>query len=129
MNALEALKIITAQARAHTSDERMVRTPIPLRQGDVYLEPADMPARKTLTRSENLQLAPGSTKGSRHVAEGDVEVFYTAGADPLTGPIVRALKRWTLRHPEHADVSVPSGCYQVYYQRDRESEEIARVRD
>jgi len=127
--ATEAIQAISDQAAKHGSGERMVRTPVPIRQGDLYLDPCEWPGEGGLTRSSETQLAPGTTKGSRHVADGEVEVWARDRSGPLVGPLVRAFKRWVLRHPEHADVSMPSGCYQVGYQQDLEQEEIARVRD
>lgn len=128
-DATKAIEQVTRQAEQHSGEPRMLRTAAPIRQGDLYLVPCEWTGEGGLERSEDRQLAPGHTKGSRHVAEGEVEVWYAPRRDALTGPLVRAFKRWVLRHPEHADVSMPSGCYQVAYQRDREMEEIARVRD
>lgn len=98
-------------------------------QGDVYLHrvPDQHPRGKALgTR----QVAVGTTVGSRHVVEGNVEVFagtalpngfkapeWTSGAEML-GPVVVAEEAFTLTHPEHAHHRLPAGCWQVTYQAD-----------
>lgn len=97
-----------------------------VRQGDVYVFAIDSTARLGKKRGSR-QVAVGATIGARHVAEGQgVEVFDSAGYSPngqtlpdfAVGPIVKAEKRWSLTHPEHADVCLPAGHYQVIYQQD-----------
>jgi hypothetical protein len=104
-----------------------------IRQGDVYLIAiAELPEKRTLT--ENRQLAPGTSQGSRHVILGECEVFE---ADPaqtmalvgtackgldlkpeLMGPVVRTLAAVELDHPEHGNKVLPANeCFAVVYQR------------
>ncbi len=89
------------------------------RQGDLYITRIDgipVGAKKSGVR---LQLAPGSTQGSRHVLDSDsgVTMFDAPNATALDGPIFQATERRTVTHPEHGDVSFPPGCYAVTYQR------------
>ncbi|MHC4977037.1 MAG: hypothetical protein ACYTF7_10590 [Planctomycetota bacterium] len=101
-----------------------------IRQGDVYLEFLAVTPSNVGPLTTDRQLAPGSTQGSRHVAEGDVTVYAApTGASALTGPVIVAKDRWTLTHPEHAHFDMPAGTCRVTFQRDHEMEEIARVRD
>jgi hypothetical protein len=103
-----------------------------IRQGDLYITclagepPGGVPAG---TR----QLAPGRTRGARHVVEGDCDVMrvpdaqaeaalrlVVPGADvrQFPGPIIRARGPVTITHPEHGDRTLPGGeCYLVTYQR------------
>lgn len=98
-----------------------------IRQGDVYLI-----AIKSLTKdwpeTTNRQLAPGLSLGSRHVVEGDVELWATPSVNLvlaqrnegsiLAGPQIRAKERFKIVHPRHAHFSLPAGLYQVAYQMD-----------
>lgn len=109
-----------------------------IHQGDVYVHrvPDDYPRGKSWG---SKQVAIGDTQGSRHVAEGDVEVFETDrlpdtmskiprwDADAYRGPVVVAKAPWRLTHPEHAHHQLPAGTYQVTYQMDARTRE--RVMD
>ena len=122
-NASEILKAITENPPA-VEDVRFIRTiqeGQAVRQGDVMLlRVSDNHKRgKVLPNTGSLQLAPGNTKGSRHVAEGSFEAFETHdSSDPLAGPVIHAKERIDVTHPEHADISLPSGTYRVGYQLD-----------
>lgn len=102
------------------------------RQGDVYLVLLDELPEKQGPYA-GRQLAPGTTQGSRHVVEGDCEL-YTPKAESATrilhrlvpatkrfpqilGPTIVAKSPWIERHPEHGDRQWPAGPYQVTYQR------------
>ncbi len=131
MKTKAIIDAILHASEQHNDEQRFVRT-IQLgefcRQGDVYLtRVAGTHPRGPATA--NRQLAPGLTKGSRHVAHGAVEVFESAADDPLTGPVIFALERFELRHPEHADFLLPSGTYEVRYQRDWAAEQRRPVLD
>ncbi len=120
MNAIETLRTIEESASKHSAEPRFVRvvgTNDVVRQGDVYVALA-RPAVERGARRGSHQVAVGTTTGSRHVAEGDVEVFDRVGATEQDGPIVVAKDRWTLTHPEHCHVSLPAGTYEVGYQID-----------
>lgn len=134
MNAETVIQDIEKQSETHSSDERFVRT-IQVgqvaRQGDIYLCCVES-SHPRGEQIEDRQLAPGSTKGSRHVVDGEVELYRgtvtgSAFGDALTGPVIVARERFVVTHPEHADVCLPSGTYQVGYQLDPRTR--ARVAD
>lgn len=102
-----------------------------VRQGDIYIHKVDdtHPHGGRCGR----QLAQGSSKGSRHIAESPAECF-TGTQKPTTcedavflGPLVKSPHRFLISHPEHADISLSGGCYQITHQMDVRTQ--ARVRD
>lgn len=104
-------------------DLRMVRTcpvgDVALRQGDIYIW--RLPALpKGCTQRADRQLALGQSVGSRHVAEAGPVLYDLPekARHPLLGPVIEAPERFTVTHPEHAHLSLPSGTYQVGYQLD-----------
>jgi hypothetical protein len=93
-----------------------------VRQGDVYIHrvSADHPKGDKL---KSRQLAVGSTKGARHVAEPPAAVYQGIMPPPdcdstLLGPRIDSERRFTISHPEHPDFSLPAGAYQVTHQMD-----------
>jgi len=130
--ATKAMKQIETQALESSAEDRFVRTieiGQHVRQGDVYIERVKDDHAKG-AKTKDHQLADGSTQGSRHVADSSVEVFLpTGGLSVLEGPVILAPERWTLAHPQHSDVSFPSGTYRTCFPRDYDQEELARVRD
>lgn len=120
-NVQDIVAQIERQSQQHTADERFVRT-IEVgqcaRQGDIYIERVGDDYHRG-EEIQDRQLAPGNSKGSRHVVAGEVEVFAAPTQDDLLhGPVIVAEQRFTVTHPEHADVSLPSGIYRVGYQLD-----------
>jgi hypothetical protein len=121
-----------------------------VRQGDVYLVCLDKPpAGKEI---KDRQLAPGTTQGSRHVAEGDCVVIDIAdkaamirevnrlvpstkgvlvsGRDEvLIGPAIECRKGVTITHPEHGDRSLEDGSIWLGLFQREHAEETRRVRD
>ena len=107
-------------------------------QGDVYIHKiADRPKAWDVLVTEHTQVALGSTVGSRHVATGNVRVYWPKSKDaavtgcpiPLfphdetarrvcLGPIVEADAPWILDHPEHAPHEFPQGTYLLSFQFD-----------
>ena len=131
MTAADTLTQIREAAQLCDADTKYVRaisSGQAVRQGDVYLERIESAPEGWAETSER-QLAPGTSQGSRHVAEGQVRVLVGHDPGPLQGPVIVARARWTLRHPEHADVSMPAGTYRVTYQRDHAAEELRRIAD
>ncbi len=121
--AREVLRTIQEEAKGHESDLRFVRVCGPgdeIRQGDIYLYPLAEPpdAQDEGPELSDRQLAPGTTKGSRHIMTEGARVYRQYSRDPLAGPFVNARRRVVLTHPEHADISLPAGWYEVRYQRD-----------
>lgn len=130
MNASEIIEKIEAQSVEHTTETRVVLWHVNgsvERQGDVYVEHVadDAPRGKPTL---NRQLAPGNSKGSRHVVEGEgVEIYESRGKSILEGPLFYAPNGCTVTHPEHADVDLPDGTYRAAYQLDPRTR--ARVAD
>jgi len=129
----KTLDNIKQSAATHTAQERFVRTMQIgewFAQGDldiIQITKIEFDSLKGVKTQH--QLAPGSTKGSRHIASNGVQVFTNKNNDALAGPVLSATARWSVTHPEHADVSLPAGYYRIDYQRDYELEERERVRD
>lgn len=102
-----------------------------IQQGDLYIHrvKADHPVGKLVSKGDT-QVAEGTTLGARHVASGDIAVYEVSECPDflkvpdrldwteMAGPVVDAKKTWNLKHPEHADFSLPAGRYQVTYQYD-----------
>ena len=129
METQKIIEKIQAAARSSTTETRFIRTMDKgeiAHQGDVYLVRINDCVDRGVETS-NHQLAPGTTKGSRHVVVGDVQVFESIERNELLGPIVVARSRFRLTHPEHAEHSLPSGTYQVGYQLDYQTR--SRVQD
>ena len=82
-------------------------------------------------KTDNRQLVPGNTKGSRHVVEGSNLVVHAAvsNSSPLQGPTIIAKGEWTLTHPEHAHHKFGAGTYVSIFQRDFSERGIRAVRD
>lgn len=99
------------------------------RQGDIYITRIEVVPRRFKSTKVVTQLAPGTTKGSRHVLNhGRVEMFTDASADVLTGPVFRCREEVTVTHPEHGDVICPPSIYAITYQRAM-ADELRRVAD
>jgi len=134
---MQALELVAASARTHKDPSTRViskETTLPygcvIRQGDVMLtrHPLDHKVEGTITN--DMQLAPGASTGSRHILRhGDIKVLARTG-NVLVGPAVVAPNGFYLEHPTHAhvDCRLP-GVYEVTYPRDFAAEGIARRRD
>lgn len=100
-------------------------------QGDVnfwYLE--SIPRGCSLVKQPAKQLAPGTTKGSRHELQSfeNCAIYQLNSPNELQGPVLEASAPITITHPEHGDITLPRGVYLVTYQR-QFAEELRRVRD
>ncbi|MFN3962515.1 MAG: hypothetical protein ACK4NQ_06020 [Fimbriimonadaceae bacterium] len=141
MKTLEAIQAIDDAAKALDLNETRFVERVALgefaRQGDIYIVAIDaVPAG--CKPSENRQLAPGTTQGSRHIAEGAVEIYHRTDHGRIVmaknrkgghaiGPVIVAKDFFTVTHPEHAHVSLPPGVYQVCGQIDPVT--LRRVQD
>lgn len=97
-------------------------------QGDIAVQMVDRIRGGKETK--DLQLAPGTTKGSRHILSDFVgRIIIPNRKGELEGPEFEADERFNVTHPEHAHYSLPAGKYRVIYQRNLELEEIRRVQD
>jgi len=103
-----------------------------VRQGDIYLTCLEsMPEGGK--PSLDMQLAPGTTQGSRHILVGKVELFTGVsmnGVDAvLTGPAFKCETATKVTHPEHGDKILPAGSlWQVTYQQ-AYADQVRRVQD
>ena len=136
MTAVQARERIEREAKEKAVQEvrriKSIEIGKVVSQGDIYIHRVadDHKHGKEL---KSRQLALGNTQGSRHVAESPSKVFEGVklpgycDARTFMGPLVKALKRFTVSHPEHAHVSLPAGCYQITHQTD--SRTMSRVQD
>lgn len=136
MTAKRAIEHITEQATFKAKgDDRRVNLAIGkhVRQGDIYIcRVADDHARGEETRDR--QLAQGESRGSRHIAEAPAKVFAgtTAPANALNsrvflGPCITSESDFMISHPEHANVILTAGTYQIVHQMDAMT--LKRVED
>jgi hypothetical protein len=95
-----------------------------MQQGDIYIHPVPFDHPHGPSMGGHRQLAIGNTKGSRHMLEGDVEVFVgtkapaDVGEQTPLGPMF-IVKSETARapHPEHPEwIGITLGAYQVTHQ-------------
>jgi len=102
-----------------------------VRQGDLYLIAIEsLPNGK---KTNQRQLVPGTTQGSRHVVEGDAtivnEVQFKDIPAALVGPAFKCNSETTISHPEHGDKILPADTvWQCVYQQ-AYADEIRRVQD
>lgn len=102
-----------------------------VRQGDIYL--VCVSVINGGTETDNRQLAPGNTQGSRHVIKGKAKIYtgssFSGINSALIGPAFKCEKDVTVEHPEHGHKILPEGTsWQVVYQRAM-ADEIRRVQD
>ena len=105
-----------------------------MRQGDLYIKLIDsVPsnAKRVLVQNDDLQLAPGATKGSRHILDAADGVLMYRFDNPtaLQGPIIEISQERTITHPEHGNITLNAGqIYAITYQR-MHAKEVKRVLD
>lgn len=153
LTAENALTQVQEQAERVRNDETAVVGTVSkgdvIRQGDVYLICiTGLIDKIALKAIKDRQLAPGTTQGSRHVVQGDCEVYQAedagavigtvaealkpsqAGLFPqLIGPIIHARGAVEIDHPEHGNRILPGGeWYAVVYQR-AFADEVRRQQD
>lgn len=103
------------------------------RQGDIYIHKVkDAHVHGELT--QNHQLAMGITLGSRHIADGNFKVYEGTTLPEwverghFLGPCIVTDKDTALiSHPEHSNVALSKGTYQVTHQMDIRT--MRRVQD
>ncbi len=132
--AEQVLATIQGEATGNSQEIRFYRVHLTglgheIRQGDIFLYPIEPPNLDGLKEIESRQLAPGNSKGSRHILAGKVRVFDPGSSDPLDGPIFEQIERGLLEHPEHAGDSLARGWYKVRFQLDLMAANRARRAD
>lgn len=127
-NIAEELALLEEAAKKTDTTPRDLRGGFEIgkvaRQGDVYIHRVD-PSHAHGSETTDRQVAVGNTQGSRHIVEGAaVKLYYGTKAPsyvdsraPL-GPLVEAESEWVLTHPEHPNMYLPAGSYQVTHQLD-----------
>lgn len=136
--APQVFEAIQRESKRHRADVRHVASMSPgecARQGDVYLTMLDRLPAQLGKKTEQRQLAPGTTQGSRHIVAASCgATIYepAAGASALLGPVIDSPGRLLVEHPEHGHLDLPRGVYQATFQRDyakERADEIRRVAD
>lgn len=107
-----------------------------VRQGDIYVERISVIQGKGAS-VKSRQLAPGTTKGSRHIV-GESETVTLWKSSPSLdgkaafqiGPAIEAKGDCTITHPEHAWIKIIGGkvtqFFQVWFQADFGRKERAK---
>jgi hypothetical protein len=101
-----------------------------VRQGDIKITfMAGVPDGATPGKQE-AQLAPGTTKGSRHILDSleGVTCYDHPVKDVLQGPVLQLSQERTVTHPDHGHWVLPPGTFNITYQR-AYAEERRRVND
>ncbi len=127
-NTIETIQKIQASARSMPEVRVISQMEIGqvVRQGDIYIERvAAIEGKGKAVKSR--QLAPGTTKGSRHiVAESEAVTLWESKpslkgkAAFQIGAAIQAKGPVTITHPEHAWIKLDCGNadYQVFFQAD-----------
>lgn len=100
-------------------------------QGDVLLVCLDkIPSGVVEMAKPEIQLAPGTTQGSRHCLDSlqGIRMFRVANPTPLDGPVIVSDREFTVEHPEHGNITLPAGIVGVVYQR-AFADELRRTQD
>jgi len=103
-----------------------------VRQGDVYVTLLPKVPDDFEKQTEwNLQLAPGTTQGSRHILDSPKGVTcYTLADNEFTGPVLVLTQTRELTHPEHGNWVLSPGTYGISYQRTQDAlDQRRRVTD
>ncbi len=120
-NADDSLKVVSGvQPWQHSS------------QGDVdFVKLPKLPPTAIKTAPVN-QLAPGTSKGSRHcIRESDISkitFWKLPNPNPLQGLILELTEPIVIEHPEHGDQQLEPGIWFVKFQR-RHADEVKRISD
>lgn len=140
----EAVRVVKQSAESmHSANTERIGSPSlgdVVRQGDLYLVCVDSLLTGVVT--EDRQLAPGTTQGSRHVLQGDCVIHKNIAVSDypsnqavskihpvLVGPAFHCKGDVTVTHPEHGDKILPADTtWQVVYQQVW-ADEVRRVRD
>ncbi len=138
-DTLNTIKTIQASAK-HLPEPRVIqgmKVGEVVRQGDIYVERiAAIEGKGGAVASR--QLAPGTTKGSRHIVAESAGVKLWVSKPTLggksafqVGPAIECKGDLTITHPEHAWLKIVGGkvaqLFQVWFQADWSRK--ARVQD
>ena len=106
---------------------------MPIPQGDVNFIPiSTLPTGCTKLAEKVSQLAPGTTRGSRHcIHEQDlpkVNQYRLDNPTPLHGLVLEVIAPIRITHPEHKWRQLNPGLYGTTFQR-AFAEELLRIAD
>lgn len=125
--AEELAEALTPEAADDTRRVHRIEPGQGVRQGDVYLRCVEQVKRgaerfMTVGPGAKGKLGQRDAAGDRHTvtSTGQVEFYARKSRSPLVGPVLVATKRMLVSHPEHADIELPAGTYEVSYQRAHE---------
>jgi hypothetical protein len=127
------------EAAKHLSEVRIItamKIGEVVRQGDIYVERISSIATK-VNPVKSRQLAPGTTKGSRHIVDESPSVTLWESKPCLEGkaafqigPAIEAKCDFSITHPEHAWIKFVVGkapqFFQVWFQADFARKERAQ---
>lgn len=138
LTALEVFEKIEERSKSSIKKE-LIRDKMEIgqyvRQGDIYI--TRIPKITSNIEVESRQLAPGFTKGSRHIVIDSPKIKLFKGyfgpshfkglnfPEFAKGPQIKADVDLVITHPEHAHIKLLIGpaCYQVTYQIDYERQQ------
>ncbi|ELS01135.1 hypothetical protein Xen7305DRAFT_00008370 [Xenococcus sp. PCC 7305] len=121
--------IINANDSLQVVPELVLGDSIP--QGDLnFTLLPGVPTCAIAVENPELQLAPGTTKGSRHRLDSleNVNVYRLPKPNPLQGVILEFTGETIVTHPEHGDQLWSKGVVIVSYQRQL-ADEIRAIAD
>lgn len=135
MQVTTIIEEIHAHGKSIANDSIVRVTPeigVPVAQGDINLWLLSKLPDNAIETVPNRQLAPGTTRGSRHCIKAEdipyVKFYRLANPNPLQGGIMVFDREVTIEHPEHGDQVWPAGIVAVTYQR-RHAAELKRSQD
>jgi hypothetical protein len=102
------------------------------RQGDVLIrQVASLPSdAKPVKNKGRIVLAHGEVTGHAHaIAVREAREFTMADAAGAVKRFLSVVSEATVRHEEHAPITLPAGVYEIVQQREYTPEEIRNVAD
>ena len=101
-------------------------------QGDVGIKRIENLPEGAKQIDPVVKLAPGSTRGSRHLLNEHTKVkaFYKVkNPDALQGPILLIDEgKFRVDHPDHGTATFPPGLYSIHYQRLHDAVDPQKIR-
>jgi hypothetical protein len=136
LTAIEAIEKVQAfEPDIEIRDASALKVGQGARQGDLYLVRVN--GEPDMAELRDRQLVRGSTRGSRHVVEGDATIHEAkrklmpkwVGANALLSPVIVVGKGGAVvTHPEHAHVKLPPNSTWATWQQ-MDARTLKRVQD
>lgn len=132
----QVIEQIHTHGQSIANDSTVTVSPVvgvPVAQGDINLWLLPKLPDGVMEAAPNCQLAPGTTRGSRHcIKQSDmahVKFYRLSNPNPLQSGIMVFEKETTIEHPEHGNQIWSDGSIvAVTYQR-RHAIEVKRSQD